>query len=89
MSEEPPKHIFDAARAYAEGACKVIHFDIVRYADMRDGYYYFNIDFTGCPRYTGHPHAVRIDKDGHAFEVTRLKDKWWAYRRAIEREKSF
>lgn len=45
----------------------------------RNGYRYFHLDFTGRPRYTGHPHIIKISPAGKVQRVLNVDEIYWAY----------
>lgn len=65
----------DIAKQYAERhGC-----DIVQPSAERGGYRYFHLDFTGRPRYTGHPHIIKISPAGKVQRVLNFDEIYWAY----------
>lgn len=59
-------------------------FDIVQpSAAERNGYKYFHLDFTGRPRYTGHPHIIKINPSGKVQQVLNVDEIYWAYNQRI------
>ena len=55
-------------------------FDIVQpSAAERNGYRYFHLDFTGRPRYTGHPFIIKISPAGKVQQVLNFDEIYWAY----------
>ena len=55
-------------------------FDIVQpSAAERNGYRYFHLDFTGRPRYTGHPYVIKISSVGKIQQVLNVDEIYWAY----------
>lgn len=53
--------------------------DIVQPSAERNGYCYFHLDYTGRPRYTGHPHIVKIGRAGKVQRVLDFDEIYWAY----------
>ena len=53
--------------------------DIVQPSAERGGYRYFHLDFTGRPRYTGHPHIIKISPTGKVQRVLNVDEIYWAY----------
>ena len=49
-------------------------YNIVRPSAEKGGYKYFHIDFTGRPRYTGHPHIIKISSTGKVFPVLNVDE---------------
>ena len=45
----------------------------------RNGYRYFHLDYTGRPRYTGHPHIIKISPAGKVQRVLDVDEIYWAY----------
>ena len=55
----------------------------------RNGYRYFHLDYTGRPRYTGHPHIIKISPAGEVQRVLDFDEIYWAYNlRTIKDEQS-
>ena len=52
--------VINAAKNYA----KANNCDIIRPAIEQGGYSYFCIDFTGRPKYTGHPIVIKVNQFG-------------------------
>lgn len=53
--------------------------DIVQPSAERNGYRYFHLDYTGRPRYTGHPHIIKISLEGKVQRVLDFEEIYWAY----------
>lgn len=53
-------------------------FDIVRHCAERNGYSYFQLDFSKKPRYTGHPHVVKISSTGEILVIADVNEIYWA-----------
>lgn len=65
----------DIAKQYADKhGC-----NIVQPSAERNGFSYFNIDYTGRPRYTGHPHIIKISPTGKVQRVLDFDEIYWAY----------
>lgn len=65
----------DIAKQYAgKHGC-----DIVQPSAERNGYRYFHIDYTGRPRYTGHPHIIKISPARKVQRVLDFDEIYWAY----------
>ena len=65
--------------------------DIVQptYAE-RNGYWYFYLDRSDRPRYTGHPYISQISPVGKVQQMLDLDDIYWAYNQRITNsEQSF
>ncbi len=65
----------DIAKQYAERN----GYGIVRPSAERNGYRYFHLDFTGRPRYTGHPFIIKISPAGKVQQVLNFDEIYWAY----------
>ena len=52
-------------------------FDIVRFCIECVGLRYFHLDFSTRPRYTGHPHIVKVDDAGELIVVTDVNEIYW------------
>ena len=53
-------------------------FDIVRPCTEHSGYSYFQLDFSNRPRYTGHPHIIKISSTGKILVVADVDEIYWA-----------
>lgn len=70
----------DIAKKYAEEhGC-----NILQPAAERNGYRYFHLDYTGRPRYTGHPHIIKISPAGKVQRVLDVDEIYWAYKRRVK-----
>lgn len=61
-------------------------FDIVRPCAERKGYSYFHLDFSTKPRYTGHPHVVKISTTGKISVVADVNEIYWAVKQVTKDE---
>lgn len=66
----------DIAKQYAQQhGCDIVQPTTA----VRNGYRYFRLDFTGRPRYTGHPHIIKISPSGKVQRVLNVDEIYWAY----------
>lgn len=66
----------DIAKKYAaQHGCNIVQPS----AAERNGYKYFHLDYTGRPRYTGHPHIIKISPAGKVQRVLDVDEIYWAY----------
>lgn len=68
------------AKEYA----KANKFDIIRPAIEENGATYFMLDYTGRPRYTGHPHIIKISPTGKVKRVLDVETIYRIYNQAKE-----
>ena len=52
--------------------------DIVHFCLECDGLRYFHLDFSNRPRYTGHPHIIKISSTGKILVVADVDEIYWA-----------
>ena len=58
--------------------------NILQASAERNGYRYFHLDYTGRPRYTGHPHIIKISPAGKVQRVLNFDEIYWAYNNCSE-----
>jgi len=59
-------------------------FDLIRFAGKKDGYEFYRfLSSKTIGHYLGMPRYVKINKQGHAFEVLNQEDVFWAHHQEI------
>lgn len=58
--------------------------DILQPSAERNGYRYFHLDYTGRPRYTGHPYIIKISPAGKVQQVLVFDEIYWAYNNRLK-----
>lgn len=70
----------DIAKQYAaQHGCNIVQPTTAE----RNGYRYFYLDYTGRPRYTGHPHIIKISPSGKAQRVLNTDEIYWAFKQRV------
>ena len=59
-------------------------FAIVHFCLEYDGLRYFHLDFSNRPRYTGHPHIVKVNDIGELIVVTDINEIYWVMKNQIK-----
>lgn len=71
----------DIAKQYAaQHGCNIVQPSTAE----RNGYKYFHLDYTGRPRYTGHPHIIKISPAGKVQRVLDVDEIYWAVKQVTE-----
>ena len=63
--------------------------DIIKRCTERNGFIYYVLDFSSRPRYTGHPHVVKISHKGMVIRVFDVEEIYWAYKHRAKEPEQF